>query len=85
MYHVTPKEREVLQLLAVGMSSKQIAGKMAISFHTVESHRKSLRVKFGARNVAEVITKAYQLIPLQPGLILGPACCFGSIWDSQSS
>lgn len=62
---VTPKEKKVLQLLAVGMSSKQIAKELTISFHTVESHRKSLRQKFGARNVAEVITKAYQAMTIQ--------------------
>ena len=62
---VTPKEKEVLELLVEGMSSKQIADRLAISFHTVESHRKSLRVKFGARNVIEVITKAYEIIPFQ--------------------
>ena len=65
---VTPKEKVILELLAEGMSSKQIAGRLAISFHTVESHRKSLRIKFGARNVTEVITKAYQIIPFQPVL-----------------
>lgn len=69
MHHVTAKEKQVLQLLAEGMSSKQIAARLVISFHTVESHRKSLRIKFGARNVAEVINKAYQLIPLQPALL----------------
>jgi len=68
MKNVTPKERQVLQLLAEGMSSKQIAYHMAISFHTVESHRKNLRAKFDAHNVAEVITKAFQL-NLQPGLL----------------
>ena len=39
---VTPKEKKVLQLLAVGMSSKQIAKELTISFHTVESHRKAV-------------------------------------------
>ena len=62
---ITPKEKEVLQLLASGLSSKQIAGKLAISFHTVESHRKNLRQKFNARNVAEVISKAYMISPVQ--------------------
>ena len=61
MKTVTPKERLVLQLLAEGMSSKQIASHLAISFHTVESHRKNLRAKFSAHNIAEVISKAYQI------------------------
>lgn len=62
---ITPKEKEVLQLLAAGFSSKQIADKLSISFHTVESHRKNLRHKFNARNVAEVISKAYMMAPVQ--------------------
>ncbi len=63
MKQVTPKERQILQLIAEGKSSKEIACFLAISFHTVESHRKNLRAKFEARNIAEVITKAYsQLI-----------------------
>lgn len=61
---ITPKEKEVLQLLASGLSSKEVASKLAISFHTVETHRKRLRHKFGARNIAEVITKAYSIIPV---------------------
>ncbi|CAN5442226.1 hypothetical protein BH09BAC3_BH09BAC3_30440 [soil metagenome] len=60
---ITAKEKEVLHLLASGLSSKEIAGKLAISFHTVETHRKNLRHKFGARNIAEVITKAYAVQP----------------------
>ena len=62
---VTPKEKEVLQLLTVGMSSKQFAKELTISIHTEESHRKSLRQKFGARNLAEVITKAYHAMTIQ--------------------
>ena len=62
---ITPKEKEVLGLLAAGFSSKQIADKFSISFHTVESHRKNLRQKFNARNIAEVISKAYLSQPLQ--------------------
>ena len=61
---MTPKEKEVLQLLALGFSSKEIATKLEISFHTVETHRKNLRHKFGARNIAEVISKAYSIIPV---------------------
>lgn len=62
---VTPKEQEVLQWLASGLSSKQIADKMAISFHTVETHRKNLRNKLEAHNMAEVISKTYRLTPIQ--------------------
>jgi DNA-binding CsgD family transcriptional regulator len=58
MNNITPKEKEVLSLLAQGLSSKEIAGRLFISVHTVESHRKNLRFKFDAKNSSELIMKA---------------------------
>lgn len=58
MNNITPKEREVLGLLAQGLSSKEIAFRLSISFHTVESHRKNLRLKFEAKNSSELVMKA---------------------------
>jgi len=58
MSNVTPKEKEVLGLLAQGLSSKEIACRLFISVHTVESHRKNLRFKFDAKNSSELIMKA---------------------------
>ena len=66
MRPVTPKERQVLQLIAEGKSSKEIATHLSISFHTVESHRKNLREKFEAHNIAEVITKAHLMMSFTP-------------------
>lgn len=68
----TPKEEEVLKLLAEGLSSKQIAERLGKSFHTVESHRKSLREKFSAHNVMEIITKTYQIVPMPIPLLPMP-------------
>jgi DNA-binding CsgD family transcriptional regulator len=58
MANITPKEKEVLDLLARGLSTKEIAGSMAISYHTVASHRKNLRLKFEAKNSIELMSKA---------------------------
>ena len=58
MNNITPKEKEVLSLLAQGFSSKEIASRLFISVHTVESHRKNLRFKFDAKNSSELIMKA---------------------------
>jgi DNA-binding NarL/FixJ family response regulator len=55
---LTSREKEVLQLVAKGFSSKQIAHELSISRHTVESHRKNLLQKLKASNVAELIQKA---------------------------
>ncbi len=48
------REREVLQLLAEGESSKGIAGALCISVKTVESHRKQIMDKLGLRSIAEL-------------------------------
>lgn len=62
MSYITPKEKEVLNLLAQGLSTKEIAGSLSISYHTVESHRKNLRLKFEAKNSSELIMKVSQLL-----------------------
>jgi len=61
MSYITPKEKEVLTLLAKGLSTKEIAGCLSSSYHTVESHRKNLRMKFDAKNSSELMTKALRL------------------------
>jgi DNA-binding CsgD family transcriptional regulator len=55
---LTSREREVLELVARGYSSKQIAHELSISKHTVESHRKNLLQKLKANNAADLIQKA---------------------------
>ncbi len=49
---ITSREREVLQLLAEGHSTADIAGKLNISDKTVESHRKNIMDKLNIKNVA---------------------------------
>lgn len=47
---LTPREQEIMQLLAVNMSNKDIARKLDLSVRTVETHRMNIRKKTGARN-----------------------------------
>lgn len=54
----TPKELEVLHLLAAGKSTEDIARFLGISINTVDSHRRHLLSKLEARNVAELIMNA---------------------------
>jgi len=49
-----PREREVLQLLAEGLTSPQIAKRLHVSTSTVESHRRNLMGKLGIHSVAEL-------------------------------
>jgi DNA-binding NarL/FixJ family response regulator len=51
---LSPREREVLQLLAQGKSSKEIAFVLGIAVPTVESHRRQITEKLGLRTIAEL-------------------------------
>ncbi len=51
---LTAREREVLQLMAEGKSTTQIADCLCVSVKTVESHRKQIMSKSGIRGVAEL-------------------------------
>ena len=53
---LSPREKEVLELISRGMPNKQIAAKLGISSHTVKFHIGSLLVKLGAASRAEAVT-----------------------------
>ena len=57
MSHLTIKEKNVLSLVSSGLTTKEIADRLSISHHTVESHRKNLLRKCGAKNSAELVMK----------------------------
>lgn len=50
---LTPREREVLQLLAEGKSTKQTAAALHVSVKTVETHRRQIMIKLGMKSIAE--------------------------------
>ena len=58
---ITRREKEVLGLIADGMTNNEIAQKLFISTTTVDSHRKNLLTKFEAKNTALLIRTAAQL------------------------
>jgi two-component system, NarL family, response regulator YdfI len=62
---LTPREREVLQMLATGLANKEIAAKLSISDHTVKFHVASILGKLGASTRTEAVTLA-----IRRGLIL---------------
>lgn len=57
---LTPREREVLQLIAEGYTNKQIAEILCISIKTVQSHRSKLMQKLDLHDRAELIKYAIQ-------------------------
>lgn len=58
---VSAREREILLLIASGITSSQIAKKLFLSKFTVNNHRKNLLQKLKAKNVAELISEATRL------------------------
>ena len=65
---LTAREREVLQLMAEGKSTAQIAELLHISVKTVETHRQQIMHKLGMRSVAELTKYAIRegLTSLEP-------------------
>ncbi len=55
---LSSREKEVLQLIADGMTNPQIATQLFLSLHTVDSHRKNLLTKFAVNNTASLIKLA---------------------------
>ena len=62
---LTPRESEVLQMLASGLGNKEIAAKLAISEHTVKFHVASILGKLGAASRTEAVSLA-----IRRGLVL---------------
>lgn len=58
---ISPREREVLEQLAAGLSNKEIAERLHVSPHTVKTHVAKLYEKLGARRRTEAILKAREL------------------------
>ncbi len=55
---LTPRETEVFGLVAQGLASKQIAEILAVSFNTVNNHRKRICRKLGVHSTAELVAAA---------------------------
>jgi len=51
---LTPREREVLQLMAEGRATKEIAMDLKVSIKTVETHRRQIMEKLNIYSVAEL-------------------------------
>ena len=58
---LTPREKEVMALLAAGRLNKQIAGQMGTSEMTARVHRKQVMHKMGARSLADLVRIADKL------------------------
>jgi DNA-binding NarL/FixJ family response regulator len=55
---LTPRERQILQLIADGKTSKEIAELLFISIHTVHNHRKNIKHKLSIRKNTDLVKYA---------------------------
>jgi two-component system, NarL family, response regulator YdfI len=62
---LSPREIEILRMIAEGLGNKEIAAKLSISDHTVKFHISSIFAKLGAANRAEAVT-----LGIRQGLIM---------------
>ncbi len=68
--NISERELEVLQLIAEGLTTKQIAEKLHLSFHTVMTHRKNMMAKLGLNNTAGLIIYAVKENLISPNKFL---------------
>ena len=64
--HLLPRQREVLRLLADGISTKGIAARLRISVRTAEFHRARLKKKLGIRDIAGLVRYAIRTGLIRP-------------------
>ena len=57
---LSKRELEVIELVALGFSNKEIAHKMFLSVHTVLTHRKNIMGKLGLKNTAGLVVFAVE-------------------------
>jgi DNA-binding NarL/FixJ family response regulator len=58
---LTPRQRDILRLVSIGHTNREIANMLQISVRTVEVHRFNLMRRLNVRNVAQLLRRALQL------------------------
>jgi len=64
---LTPREREVVALIALGLSNEEISRKIYVSPSTAKTHATRAMAKLGARDRAQLVVFAYQAGLVRPG------------------
>jgi len=57
---LTNREIEILELISNGQSTRDIALRLFLSSETIKTHRKNIMLKLDAKNVANLIRKAFE-------------------------
>lgn len=84
---LTFREREIINLIASGLSAKEVAAELDIAPRTVEGHLENCRHKFGARNRTHLIVRCASLgfirIEQQPDNRCG-TCIFRQFYQTEN-
>ncbi|QIP13661.1 response regulator transcription factor [Spirosoma aureum] len=59
-YKLSPREVEIIRYIKAGLSSPQIADKIHLSQHTVDTHRKNIHAKLGINTIADLVRFAVE-------------------------
>jgi DNA-binding NarL/FixJ family response regulator len=58
---LTPRQRDILRLVSIGHTNREISEVLAISVRTVEVHRFNLMRRLNVRNVAQLFSRSIEL------------------------
>lgn len=58
---ITPREHQILNLIALERTTREIASQLYISTETVNSHRENIKSKLEARNTAGMVRRGFEL------------------------
>jgi len=67
---ITDREQEIIRMIAEGYTNAQIADKLCLSNHTVNTHRKNIMQKLGAKNTAGIVMYAVKANLVSPNKYL---------------
>ncbi len=62
---ITRREQEVLKLIAYEYTTREIAKHLYLSAHTVDTHKKNIKLKLDVRNSAGMVRKGFEIGLLQ--------------------